>query len=49
MIEQGFNCVDYTIKYTFDFFETRVNNPDPRDSLLQLQEIQGQVKSRETQ
>ena len=30
MIEQGFNYVDSTIKDVTDFFETRVENLDPK-------------------
>ena len=31
MIEQGFNYADSTVKEMTDFFETRVDNPDPRE------------------
>ena len=33
MIEQGFNYADYTIKEMSDFFETRVENLEPREEM----------------
>ena len=39
MIEQGFNYADSTIKEMSDFFETRVENLEPREDKENLQEL----------
>ena len=39
MIEQGFNYTDSTIKEMTNFFETRVENLEPKEDRKNLQQL----------
>ena len=45
MIERGFNCADSTVKEMTDFFETRVENSEPKEDKNIFQWVQEKKKA----
>ena len=45
MIEQGFNYADSTVKEMTDFFETRVENLEPKEDKKNLQQLPRKPKT----
>ena len=48
MIEYGFNYTDSTVKKITDFFETRVENGEPKEGKKKSSAAANKIKKKET-